>query len=124
MEAAKISSHNVQESLAAHIRLLRLKAAVLTGCYTGLYPHPLPLLSLTPTLCRYFNKLDLAQGGAVHQNMLPSPLSSRLCGLVTLPPGTVNEVVYVWEEGVGTLDLTLYRKGGWAWELGLCGEQL
>ena len=23
-----------------------------------------------------------------------------------------------------TLDLTLYRKGGWAWELGLCGEQL
>ena len=47
--------------------------------------------------------------------MLPSPLSSRMCGLVTLPPGTVNEVVYVWEEGVRacvrgrTLDLTLYR---------------
>ena len=62
--------------------------------------------------------------------MLPSPLSSRMCGLVTLPPGTVNEVEYVWEEGVRacvrgrTLDLTLYRKGGWAWELGLCGEQL
>ena len=52
-------------------------------------------------LHHYFNKLNLAQRGAVHQNMLPSPLSSRMCGLVTLPPGTVNEVVYVWEEGVG-----------------------
>ncbi|KAL5489341.1 hypothetical protein EMCRGX_G018424 [Ephydatia muelleri] len=57
MEAAKISSHNVQESLAAHIRLLRLQSslvAILTSvdCARGCSPPEHASFSLVQQIVR------------------------------------------------------------------------